>query len=206
MNAIFAYFPELTDKQIHQIEQLQDLYSFWNSQINVISRKDIDNLYRNHVLHSVGIAKLVSFKDKTTLLDVGTGGGFPGIPLSILFPHAAFHLIDSIGKKIKVAQSIAAELGLVNVRCSQVRAEQIKGNYDFILSRAVSSLPVLYQWVHRNVSKQAYNSLANGFLCFKGGNIAEELQQIPRKWQAYPLSDWFEESYFIEKYIIHIPC
>ena len=205
MNIIEKYFPNLTEKQRVQFAQLQDLYTHWNAQINVISRKDIDNLYLNHVLHSLSIAKLLSFKNQTTVLDVGTGGGFPGIPLAILFPNALFHLVDSVRKKIKVAQNVADELGLKNVECTQIRAEELKDEYDFIVSRAVTSLPEFYKWVNNLVSKTAFNTFSNGILYLKGGDISQELNDLPRKATVYPISDWFSEDYFQEKYIVHIP-
>jgi len=204
MNSILNYFPKLTDKQIEQLGCLQKLYSFWNTQINVISRKDIENLYINHVLHSLSIAKLVSFKNQTTILDVGTGGGFPGIPLAILFPNAHFHLIDSIGKKVKVAQNIAQELELSNVECTQIRAEELKNKYDFIVSRAVTSLPVFYNWVKKKNALNSFNSIKNGILYLKGGNVNEEIKQISSQAVIYPITAWFKESYFLEKYIVHI--
>ena len=205
MNIIAKYFPNITEKQGLQLSQLQTLYSYWNTQINVISRKDIDNLYVNHVLHSLSIAKLLSFKNQTAVLDVGTGGGFPGIPLAILFPHARFHLVDSIGKKIKVAQNVADELGLKNVECTQIRAEELSGEYDFIVSRAVTALPEFYKWVCNRISKTAFNTLSNGILYLKGGDISEEIKAIPRKTVLYPISGWFDEACFQEKYIVHIP-
>ncbi len=205
MNIILNHFPTLTDRQIQQIEHLQELYAYWNTQINVISRKDIDNLYINHVLHSLSIAKLVSFKNQTAVLDVGTGGGFPGIPLAILFPYANFHLIDSIGKKVKVAQAVAQELELSNVECTQIRAEQLNHEYDFIVSRAVTSLPVFYNWVKKRIASKSFNPINNGILYLKGGDINDEIKQIPRQAITYPISTWFEESYFLEKYIVHIP-
>ena len=205
MNTINKYFPNITDKQRLQFAQLQTLYAYWNAQINVISRKDIDNLYLNHVLHSLSIAKLLSFKNQTTVLDVGTGGGFPGIPLAILFPNALFHLVDSIGKKIKVAQNVADELELKNVECTQIRAEELKNEYDFVVSRAVTALPEFYQWMSKRVSLTAFNAIPNGILYLKGGDISQELKSIPRKTTMYPINDWFSEDYFYEKYIIHIP-
>ena len=205
MNTILKYFPALTDRQKQQFGRLQELYAFWNAQINVISRKDLDNLYVNHVLHSLSIAKLVSFKEQTTILDVGTGGGFPGIPLAILFPDTHFHLIDSIGKKVKVAQNIAQELELSNVKCTQIRAEQLTDKYDFIVSRAVTSLPVFYNWVRGIVAPKSFNSIKNGILYLKGGNIDKEIKQIPHQAVTYPIDIWFDESYFTEKYIVHIP-
>jgi len=205
MDSILKYFSELTDKQMQQFGRLQKLYAFWNAQINVISRKDIENLYVNHVLHSLSIAKLVAFKEQTAILDVGTGGGFPGIPLAILFPHAQFHLIDSIGKKVKVAQNIAQELELSNVVCTQIRAEQLTDKYDFIVSRAVTSLPVFYNWVRKRIDSKSFNTIKNGILYLKGGNLDEEIKQIPHQAVTYPISIWFDESYFTEKYIVHIP-
>jgi 16S rRNA (guanine527-N7)-methyltransferase len=205
MNNINKYFPNLTDKQRLQFEQLQTLYAYWNAQINVISRKDIDNLYLNHVLHSLSIAKLLSFKNQTTVLDVGTGGGFPGIPLAILFPNALFHLVDSIGKKIKVAQNVADALELENVECTKIRAEELTEEYDFVVSRAVTALPEFYQWVSNRIAKTAFNAIPNGILYLKGGDISEELKPLPRKAAIHPISDWFSEDYFQEKYVIHIP-
>ena len=205
MDSIFKYFSALTDKQMQQFGRLQKLYAFWNAQINVISRKDIENLYVNHVLHSLSIAKLVAFKEQTAILDVGTGGGFPGIPLSILFPQAHFHLIDSIGKKVKVAQNIAQELELSNVKCTQIRAEQLTDKYNFIVSRAVTSLPVFYNWVRKRIDSKSFNTIKNGILYLKGGNLDEEIKQIPHQAVTYPISIWFDESYFTEKYIVHIP-
>ena len=204
MDIILKYFPTLTNKQIQQISRLQELYSYWNTQINVISRKDIENLYLNHVLHSLSIGKLLAFKNQTAILDVGTGGGFPGIPLAILFPNANFHLVDSIGKKIKVAQNIAQELELSNVECTQIRAEQLNNEYDFIVSRAVTSLPVFYNLVRKRIALQSFNSIKNGILYLKGGDIEPEIKQLPHSAITYPVSTWFEESYFIEKYIVHI--
>jgi len=205
MEIIEKYFPTLTEKQRIQFLQLQELYSYWNAQINVISRKNIDNLYLNHVLHSLSIAKLLAFKNRTAVLDVGTGGGFPAIPLAILFPNALFHMVDSIGKKIKVAQHVSDAIGLQNVECTQIRAENLKNEYDFIVSRAVTALPEFYGWVKNRISKTEFNSLANGILYLKGGDISQELKSIPQKTTVYPISDWFEEEYFQEKYIVHIP-
>ncbi len=206
MDIIRNYFPSLTFKQYNQLEQLQDLYAFWNNQINIISRKDIENLYMNHVLHSLSIAKLISFKENTTILDVGTGGGFPGIPLAIVFPSANFHLIDSIGKKIKVVENIIHETGLENARCGQMRAEQVESKYDFIISRAVTALPQFYQWVSKKSKKNSFNDLANGILYLKGGDIEKEMQETPaKKIFPYPISTWYQEEYFLQKYIIHIP-
>ena len=204
MDTILRYFPELTDKQIEQIGRLQDLYYYWNAQINVISRQDIDNLYINHVLHSLSVGKLVSFEPNTTVLDVGTGGGFPGLPLAILFPEAKFHLIDSVARKVKVASTVAKELGLTNLSFTQIRAEQINGQYDFIVSRAVTALHVLYNWVWKRVATNSFNSIDNGILYLKGGDINQEIKQLPRQAISYPINTWFDEDYFSEKYIVHI--
>lgn len=205
MQVIEKYFPQLQPWQAEKYAAMQELYNYWNAQINVISRKDTDNLYTNHVLHSLSIAKLIQFKNQTTILDVGTGGGFPGIPLAIMFPYVQFHLVDSVGKKIKVAQAVAHALELNNVECTQIRAEQLNCEYDFIVSRAVTALPDFFKWVQRRVAKDSFNSLANGILYLKGGDIAQELQQVPRKTYKYEISQWFSEPYFAEKYIIHIP-
>ena len=204
MNTIEKYFPDITEKQAFQFTQMQNLYADWNAQINVISRRDIYNIYVSHVLHSLSIAKLLSFKDKTTVLDVGTGGGFPGIPLAIMFPKVLFHLVDSIGKKVKVVQNVADELGLSNVECTQIRAEELKDEYDFVVSRAVTALPEFYKWVNNRISKTAFNALPNGILYLKGGEFKEELKVLPRKATLYPISDWFEEAYFQEKYVVHV--
>ncbi len=205
MQVIEKYFPHLKPEQKEKYAALQDIYAYWNAQINVISRKDMDNLYLNHVLHSLSIAKLLQFKNQTAILDVGTGGGFPGIPLAIMFPHVQFHLVDSVGKKIKVAQAVVDALQLNNVECTQIRAEALQYEYDFIVSRAVTNLPEFYKWVSQRVEKNSFNSIVNGILYLKGGDIQEELQKVPRKTIKYPISKWFEEDYFAEKYIIHIP-
>jgi 16S rRNA (guanine527-N7)-methyltransferase len=202
---IQKYFEGLTEQQISQFDQLYDLYSFWNSQINVISRKDIDELYERHILHSLGIAKFCSFKDGTKVLDVGTGGGFPGIPLAILFPEVAFHLVDSIGKKIKVVTEVAAALGLTNVRASHLRAEQVTDKYDFVVSRAVTRLIDFYPWIKGKFSKESKNAIANGILYLKGGDLAEEIAESRLKAELYPLSAYFEEAFFDTKYVVYIP-
>ncbi len=202
---IEKYFPNLQHTQKQHFDALWDLYHFWNNQVNVISRKDIDNLYLNHVLHSLSIAKLLQFKNQTSILDVGTGGGFPGIPLAIMFPNAEFHLVDSIGKKIKVTQSIAEELHLSNVKCTQERVENLTCQYDFIVSRAVTILPDFLKWTQNKVLKFSFNSIANGILYLKGGDLSEERQQLGKKSFQYGISEWFEEDFFKEKYIIHIP-
>ncbi len=203
-NLIEKYFPQLTDKQKQQFAQLGELYREWNEKINVVSRQDIENIYEKHILHSLGIAKVVQFKDFSEILDVGTGGGFPGIPLAIMFPHCQFHLIDSIGKKIKVVQGIAEALGLENVKAEQIRAEQVDGEYDFIVSRAVTRIKPFYGWVRGKVNINCYNKLRNGILYLKGGDLAEELKELGKKHRAFELSAYFEEEFFETKKVIHI--
>jgi len=202
---IQKYFKELTDQQIAQFDQLYELYSFWNSQINVISRKDIDELYERHILHSLGIAKFCTFKAGERVLDVGTGGGFPGIPLAILFPETQFHLVDSIGKKIKVVTEVASALGLTNVKASHLRAEQIADKYDFVVSRAVTRLIDFYPWVKGKFNKDSKNAIANGILYLKGGDLTEEISESRLKAELYPLSAYFEEEFFETKYVVYIP-
>jgi 16S rRNA (guanine527-N7)-methyltransferase len=202
---ITKYFPALTQRQQDQIAALFDLYSDWNEKINVISRKDIDNLYINHVLHSLGIAKVMEFKAGASVLDVGTGGGFPGIPLAILFPETSFHLVDSIGKKITVVQAVADSLGLKNVRAEQIRAEQIKGEYDFIVSRAVTRLKEFHGWIHRKVKAKSVHPLDNGILYLKGGDLDEELAELKRLHQVYDLPDYFKEEFFETKKVVYVP-
>jgi 16S rRNA (guanine527-N7)-methyltransferase len=202
---IFDYFPDLTAKQKDQFGKLFNLYRDWNDKINVVSRKDIENLYVNHVLHSLGIAKVMSFNPGATVLDVGTGGGFPGIPLAILFPEAKFHLVDSIGKKITVVNGVAAGVGLQNVRGEQIRAEQIKGQYDFIVSRAVTRLKEFYGWVHQKVKPESTHPLDNGILYLKGGDLDEELAEIKRLHQVYDLSNYFKEEFFETKKVVYVP-
>jgi len=202
---IQEYFKELTEKQIAQFDQLYDLYSFWNAQINVISRKDIDELYERHILHSLGIAKFCTFKPGEKVLDVGTGGGFPGIPLAILFPETQFHLVDSIGKKIKVVTEVALALGLDNVMASHLRAEQITDKYDFVVSRAVTRLIDFYPWVKGKFNKESKNAIANGILYLKGGDLKEELAESRLKAELYPLSAYFKEDFFETKYVVYIP-
>lgn len=202
---IFSYFPELTAVQKEQFSRLLPLYREWNARINVISRKDIDNLYLNHVLHSLGIAKMTSFKPGSYILDVGTGGGFPGIPLAILFPEVRFHLVDSIGKKITVVKNVAQGVGLKNVEAEQVRAEQVKGEYDFIVSRAVTRLKEFYGWVHRKVKKDSKHSLYNGILYLKGGDLDEELAELKKPHQIFELSSVFKEEFFETKKVVYVP-
>ena len=202
---LFRYFPQLTASQKNQYLKLQDLYKDWNEKINIISRKDIDNLYINHVLHSLGIAKAVSFRPGSIILDVGTGGGFPGIPLAIFFPESQFHLVDSIGKKITVVKNVAEALGLKNVTAEQIRAEQLKGEYDFIVSRAVTRLKEFYGWVHKRAKKKSVNDLFNGILYLKGGDLDEELTELKKSYQIFELSDYYKEEFFETKKIVYVP-
>ena len=206
MDSILRYFPNLTDRQKSQFAQLQPLYADWNEKVNVISRKDIDNLYVNHVLHSLSIARLVTFVDGTRMMDVGTGGGFPGIPLAILFPNCQFYLVDSIGKKIAVVKAVAEALGLTNVTAEQIRVEQVKTQFDFVLSRAVTRFDAFYNMTRKCVQAGGKNSIANGILYLKGGDIEEELRNVPKNWKrkCTPITKWFAEPYFVEKYVIHL--
>ncbi|MBR3550581.1 MAG: 16S rRNA (guanine(527)-N(7))-methyltransferase RsmG [Bacteroidales bacterium] len=205
MDTILKYFPEITERQKEQFAALLPLYEDWNAKINVISRKDMDNFYEHHVLHSLAIAKVQPFKPMAEILDVGTGGGFPGIPLAILFPDARFHLIDSIGKKIKVVQSVAEQLELKNVRTEQIRAEQLRGEYDFIVSRAVTDLSQFTQWVRGKVSTIQYHKLRNGILYLKGGDLTDELAPFKKKARTWDISDFFQEDYFLTKKVIYLP-
>ncbi len=202
---IFHYFPDLTEIQKTQFSKLFELYSDWNDKINVVSRKDIENLYINHVLHSLGIAKVMAFNPNASVLDVGTGGGFPGIPLAILFPETNFHLVDSIGKKIAVVNAIAEGLGLKNIKGEQIRAEQIKAKYDFIISRAVTRLKEFYGWVHQNVKDKSVHELDNGILYLKGGDLDEELNELRKPYSLYNLSGYFREDFFETKKVVYVP-
>ncbi len=204
-SVITQYFTDLTPRQWQQYEQLLPLYREWNEKINVISRKDIENLYVNHVLHSLGIAKVISFLPGAEILDVGTGGGFPGIPLAIRFPETQFHLVDSIGKKITVVREVSKALGLVNVSCEQIRAEQLKDKYDFIVSRAVTQMKEFYGWVHNKVKRESAHDLDNGILYLKGGDLDEELNQLKRPYRLYELTDFFQEEFFETKKVVYIP-
>ncbi|MDX1461741.1 MAG: 16S rRNA (guanine(527)-N(7))-methyltransferase RsmG [Marinirhabdus sp.] len=204
MELIERYFPQLTEEQKVQFRQLETLYQDWNLKINVVSRKDIDELYLRHVLHSLGIAKVQAFEDGSHILDVGTGGGFPGIPLAILFPNVEFHLVDSIGKKIKVVTEVTEGLGLQNVRISNTRAESITDSYDFVVSRAVAQMETFVRWVRHRTSKKNNHQLANGILYLKGGDLSEELAEFPKA-TIYPLTDYFEESFFETKSVVHLP-
>ena len=201
---ISEYF-KLTDRQAEQFAQLDALYRDWNAKINVISRKDIDNLYEHHVLHSLAIAKWIPFMPGTTILDVGTGGGFPGIPLAILFPECQFTLIDSIGKKIKVASEVAAALGLTNVVCKQERAEEEKQKFDFVVSRAVMPLPDLVKLVRKNISNHHRNAMPNGIVVLKGGDLKAELAPYQKTAEVTPCSQWFKGEWFNEKYVLYLP-
>ena len=204
MEEILKQFPNLSATQIEQFEKLQALYEDWNSKINVISRKDIDELYTRHVLHSLGIAKVQEFEKGTYILDVGTGGGFPGIPLAILFPETRFYLIDVIAKKIKVVNEVANALDLKNVKAEQMRAENVKGDFDFIVSRAVTNMPDFVSWVKDKIKKQNKHELKNGILYLKGGDLTEELKDFPKATE-YNLSDYFLEEFFETKKVVHLP-
>ena len=204
MDEILKYFPNLTDIQKEQFEKLDFLYHDWNEKINVISRKDIDALYTKHILHSLGIAKIIQFEPGTYVLDVGTGGGFPGIPLAILFPETRFYLIDVIAKKIKVVQAVAEGLELKNVKAEQMRAENVKGDFDFIVSRAVTNMPDFVSWVKDKIKKNNKHELKNGILYLKGGDLTEELKDFPKATE-YNLADFFEDEFFETKKVVHLP-
>ena len=205
MEVIRRYYPDLTELQVHQLAGLYDLYVDWNTKINVISRKDIENLYERHVLHSLAIGKFVRFRPASAILDVGTGGGFPGIPLSILFPEASFFLIDSIGKKIKVAQAIIDSIGLTNVKTKHCRIEEVKETFDFVVSRAVMTLPELVKSVRKNIKKEHIHAIPNGLLCLKGGELQHEIAPFSKHIICQELTDYFKESFFKTKKIIYIP-
>lgn len=205
MQIIDKYFPNLSQKQKEQFQNLDTLYREWNAKINVISRKDIDNLYEHHVLHSMAIAKIVRFKPGTSILDFGTGGGFPGIPLAILFPECRFRLIDGTGKKVNVAAEIAKAIGLENVEAIHQRGEEEKGKFDFIVSRAVMPMPDLVKIVSRNISRKQHNSIANGILALKGGNLSAELKPYHKIVEVTPISQFFDEEWFREKSVIYLP-
>ncbi|MDC0339355.1 16S rRNA (guanine(527)-N(7))-methyltransferase RsmG [Flavobacteriales bacterium] len=207
MESIVKYFPDLSEKQIKQFSELKGLYQHWNEQINVISRKDIDNFYERHVLHSLAIAKVISFEPETTLLDVGTGGGFPGIPLAILFPECKFHLVDSIGKKIKVVNEVSIALGLTNLSSEHQRAEEIKGSFDFVISRAVTRLNRFIPWVNTKFKSKNNNTIRNGILYLKGGDLHEELNEAKLKYKPtlYKIPDFFEGEFFETKQVVYVP-
>ena len=201
---ILKYFPDLTPKQKHQFNHLKSLYEEWNAQINVISRKDIDELYSRHVLHSLGIAKIIQFKPGTSIMDVGTGGGFPGIPLAILFPESNFYLVDTIGKKIKVVNAVAQALELENVEGVQKRAEKVTYEFDFIISRAVTYLPRFNNWIKGKFSDESFNDIPNGLLYLKGGDLSEELKEAGKPHKSYDLKDFFSEDFFDTKKVIYL--
>lgn len=206
MEQILKYFPELTDEQRKQLEALDALYRDWNEKINVISRKDIDHLYEHHVLHSMAIAKIIRFQAGSKILDFGTGGGFPGIPLAILFPDCDFKLIDGTGKKIRVAQEVCNAIGLRNCHPEHLRGEEEKGKYDFVVSRAVMPLPDLYKIVRKNISQEQRNALPNGIICLKGGDLQEETRPYRNIVDITDISLFFDEEWFQEKSIIYLPC
>lgn len=205
MELINKYFPELTDDQRARFGEMEELYQYWNARVNVISRQDIDTLYERHILHSLGIAKVQGFKADTSILDVGTGGGFPGIPLAIMFPEAQFHLIDSIGKKIRVVQEIANALKLTNVKAEQIRAEKLDDSYEFVVSRAVTRITPFVSWVKKNISRNSFHELRNGILYLKGGDLTEELAELKQKNRTYELSDYFSEEFFKTKKVVYVP-
>ncbi|MGV3695636.1 16S rRNA (guanine(527)-N(7))-methyltransferase RsmG [Flavobacterium sp.] len=204
MEEIIRQFPNLTENQIQQFQKLEALYNDWNAKINVISRKDIDELYTKHVLHSMAIAKIQPFEPGAYVLDVGTGGGFPGIPLAILFPETRFYLIDVIAKKIKVVQAVVDALGLKNVKTEQLRAENAKGDYDFIISRAVTNMPDFVSWIKDKIKKQNKHELKNGILYLKGGDLTEELKDFPKA-AEYKIAEFFKEEFFETKKVVHLP-
>lgn len=202
---ILKYFPQLTEEQQRQFDALDALYREWNAKINVISRKDIDNLYEHHILHSLAIAKVINFRPGTEILDFGTGGGFPGIPLAILFPECKFKLIDGTGKKIRVAQEVAKAIGLKNCQPEHLRGEDEKGKYDFVVSRAVMPLPDLVKIVRKNIAKMQQNALPNGVICLKGGDLQAELRPFYKIVETTDISTFFKEEWFKEKHVIYLP-
>jgi 16S rRNA (guanine527-N7)-methyltransferase len=205
VDIILKYFPELTERQREQFAALLPLYEEWNAQINVISRKDMENFYEHHVLHSLAIAKAIRFAPMTEVLDVGTGGGFPGVPLAVMFPEARFTLVDSIGKKIKVVNDVVERLGLKNTKAMQTRAEQLDGEYDFVVSRAVTTLGEFVPWVKNKISKTQYNSLRNGILYLKGGDLTNELFAFRHKVKTWDIGEWFDGEWFETKKVIYLP-
>ncbi|KAA6440981.1 16S rRNA (guanine(527)-N(7))-methyltransferase RsmG [Dyadobacter flavalbus] len=205
MELINKYFPDLSNEQRDKFGEMEALYQFWNARVNVISRQDIETLYERHILHSLGIAKVLEFKSGTSILDVGTGGGFPGIPLAILFPKAQFHLVDSIGKKIRVVQEIVQALELDNVKAEQVRAEKLDDSYEFVVSRAVTRMAPFVGWVKKNISRNSFHPLKNGILYLKGGDLTEELSELKEKARIYELSSFFDEEFFETKKVVYVP-
>lgn len=204
MDIILKYFPNLSDKQKQQFAALGELYTDWNSKINVISRKDIGNLYEHHILHSLGIAQIIRFTPSSRIMDLGTGGGFPGIPLAILFPEVQFHLVDSIGKKIRVATEVAQSIGLTNTTFSHTRAEEVKDSYDFVVSRAVMPLADLMKIIRKNIAAHQQNALPNGLICLKGGELENETMPFRHKTTIWNLSDYFEEEFFQTKKVVYV--
>lgn len=204
MEIINKYFPNITNEQRERFAQLDSLYRDWNSKINVISRKDIDNLYEHHILHSLGIARLLSFKPGTRVMDLGTGGGFPGIPLAIMFPEVHFHLVDSIGKKIRVCDEVRTALGLTNVTTEWTRAENVKDKYDFVVSRAVMPFTDLVRLIRKNIAKDSHNAMPNGLICLKGGELQHEVMPMKSHTLITDLSDYFEEEFFETKKIVYV--
>lgn len=204
MELILKYFPDLTEDQINKFTKLEELYKDWNLKINVVSRKDIDELYLRHVLHSLAIAKLIQFEDGSKIMDVGTGGGFPGIPLAILFPECSFHLVDSIAKKLKVVNEVVEGLGLENVKTTHSRVEEIKDTYDFIVSRAVAAMPTFVHWIKGKVAKDQKNTLKNGVIYLKGGDLEEELKDYQTA-TVYNISDYYTEAFYDTKKLVHLP-
>jgi len=202
---ILSYFPNLTEKQIEQFDRLQELYADWNAKINVISRKDMDQFYIHHVLYSLGIAQVMRFQPGTKVLDIGTGGGFPGIPLAILFPETHFHLVDSIGKKITVVKEVAKALKLSNVEAQQARAETLVRKYDFVISRAVTRMINFYPWVKGKIKREDFNEFPNGVLYLKGGDVDEEMEETGKSYVTYHLSDYFKEDFFETKKVVYMP-
>jgi 16S rRNA (guanine527-N7)-methyltransferase len=205
MDIILKYFSDFTEKQLQQFSALQEVYTEWNNQINVISRKDIDSLYLKHVLHSLSIATIIDFKSGTKIIDIGTGGGFPGVPLAIFFPEVQFHLVDSIGKKLKVVQAVKEAVGLANVTTQHTRAEEIKDRqFDFVLTRAVAPLKDLWFWSNRMIAKKSSNTLLNGLISLKGGDLAQEISESGLRPRIYPIEEIFGEEFFNEKYLLHV--
>lgn len=206
MQLIQTYFPELGERQVEQFSALESLYLHWNEQINVISRKDTENFYERHVLHSLGIAKIIQFQKESSILDIGTGGGFPGIPLAIMFPECQFTLIDSIGKKIKVVNEVSASLGLKNVKAIHGRADELKSQFDFIISRAVTNIPAFLPWTKNKFRQNSLNTLKNGILYLKGDNVIDELDDLKKDYKIYPLKSFFKEDFFETKVVLYIPA
>ena len=205
MELIQRYFPNLSDLQYKQLKALGELYSDWNAKINVISRKDMEHFYERHVLHSLAIAKVIQFKPETQILDVGTGGGFPGVPLAILFPEVSFHLVDSIGKKIKVVQEVSNALELTNLSAEHARAEQVSGQFNFVVSRAVTRLTEFYPWVQNKFNKKSFNDLDNGILYLKGVDLMEEFDQLKKPYQLFSLKEYYSEEWFESKGLVFVP-